>query len=134
MKKHVLSTVALVAMVLLGSATSFIYPIHADVRRTPDSIVFTNLDDFGWERTYITLQTDVTSETGKFYVLRAEIGTVAAGETREVPLSEIKDEENFPYSIETHGEMRLYIECSAPRGEGSLEGGPLFLSSLPFAE
>lgn len=127
MKRHLLSTIAIVAMVLLGSATSFSEDVRADIRRTPDSIVITNLDDFTWEQVSIMLQTYETGGAGWHHAAAADIGTVAAGETREVPLSEFKDGASRPYLFKARASLRLYIHGYCPRGTCMLADGPMLL-------
>lgn len=105
--------------------------IHADIRRKPGSIVITNLDDFAWEQVWISLESG--GEKGKLYA-SAEIGTVAAGETREVLLTEFKNQTNLLHLLEAHADTLLSISGSCPRGICTLGDESLLLSDLPSAE
>lgn len=134
MKRHVLSTIAIVAMVLLGSATSFSDDVHAEVRRTQDSIVITNLDDFAWEQVTVSLDENESGGAGWRYVAAAKIGTVAAGETREVPLSEFKNGANRPHLFNEREALRLDLYGSCPRGTCTLADGPMLLPDPPSVE
>ena len=126
--------IAVLAMILLGSATSYVMEeIHADVRRKPESIVITNLDGFAWERVWISIESGGDDEKGKLYA-SAEIGTVAAGETREVLLTEFKNQRILRHLLEAHADTLLSISGSCPRGICTLGDESLLLSDLPFAE
>jgi len=125
--------ISIIAMILVGSATSFYDEIHAEIRRTPGSIVITNLNDFDWERV------DVIIETGGpardyHHSARAEIGTVAAGETREVLLSEFKDQASLSHLLQGPSDALLYITGNCPRGTCMLADGARLLRDVPLAE
>ena len=121
-------------MILLGSATSVREDVHAEVRRTQDSIVITNLDDFAWEQVFVMVQADETGGAGWRHAASADIGTVAAGETREVPLSEFKNGANRPYLFSEHEALRLDLYGSCPRGTCTLADGPMLLPDPPSVE
>ncbi len=134
MKQHLLSALAIVAMLLLGSATSFIDEIHADIQRTPDGLMVTNLDDFAWKNTRLLLRADEPSSPNEYQWLRAGLGTIDPGDVRVIAYSEIKHETGSSFSVEAYFNVRVYIECMAERGSGSLVGGPPLLGDLPFTE
>ena len=128
MKQHFLSAIVIVAMVLLGSATTMAPSIEADVRRTPDSLLITNKNDFDWEQA--TVRVEVWG-IGRWYEARADIGAVVAGEPREVRRSEFTGEANIDRLFEPDRIARLHIDL-ANRYAHMYE--PLRLSDLPSAE
>ena len=129
MTRHVLSVVSIIAMVLVGSATSFMEELHADIRRTPNSVVITNLDDFDWERVEVIMET--SGSATEQYRARVGIGTVAAGETREVLLSQFKDEANLSNFLGRCSNALLYITGICPNGRCSSAYDARLLREVP---